>query len=237
VDDPVTDYLPRLKGSAYAQASLRNILQMASGVSWNEDYADPESDVNQVNWDTLSLQDFLGKQSRVAEPGTVFNYSTAESNLVGSLLRSAIGNNLSTYLEQKIWQPFGMEADAAWSLTESGGGEFGGCCISATLRDYARLGLFALGGGKLADGTPVLADGWMQDSVTPSPAAGYYGYQWWLMKDRVWRASGVFGQGIFVAPEACVVIALKCARPDASRDADWWLHFAMFHAIVAALQE
>ena len=235
VDEKVTDYLPRLRGSAYEQASLHNVLQMASGVAWDETYDDPESDLNQVSWATLDLYDYLGRLPRKSAPGEVFNYNTAETNLVGSLLRSAIGNNLATYLEEKIWQPFGMEADAAWNLTEPGGGEFGGCCINATLRDYGRIGLFALGGGKLPDGTPVLADGWMAASTTPSQGAAYYGYQWWLAPSGVFSASGIFGQGIHIDPAAGMVIAVHSARPHASRDEDWALQDALFAALKEAV--
>jgi len=176
VDEKVTDYLPRLKGSSYDQSSIRNILQMASGVSWNEDYADPESDVAKATWDTVQMYQYLHDKPRVSEPGEAFNYNTAETNLVGTLLRSAIGNNLSTYLAEKIWQPFGMESDANWVLTEPGGGEFGGCCISATLRDYGRIGIFAMQNGRLADGTAILPDAWMKESTSPSNGYDGYGY-------------------------------------------------------------
>jgi len=235
VDEKVSDYLPRLKGSAYDQARIRDLLQMASGVAWNETYEDPDSDINQADWNTLALYDYLRDKPRNGKPGEVFNYNTAETNLAGNLLRSAIGNNLSTYLEQKIWQPFGMESDASWNLTEPGGGEFGGCCINATLRDYGRLGLFALNDGILPDGTRVLPEGWMQESTTPSKAAPYYGYFWWLAGDGSFRASGIFGQGIMIDPAENLVIALHSARPHADRDEEWALQFAMFRAITEAL--
>jgi len=207
VDEKVTDYLPRLKGSSYDQASIRDVLHMASGVAWDETYDDPASDINQASWSTLALYDYLDDKPRNGPPGETFNYNTAESNLVGNLLRSAIGNTLSAYLELKIWRPFGMEADASWGLTEPDGGEFGGCCINATLRDYGRIGLFALGGGKLTDGTPVLADRWMAESTAPSNGAAYYGYQWWLSPDGSWfEARGLFGQLIRVAPALDLVI-------------------------------
>jgi CubicO group peptidase (beta-lactamase class C family) len=237
VDEQVTDYLPRLKGSAYDQARIRDLLQMASGVAWDETYSDPDSDINQARWGTLDLYDYLDDKPRNGKPGEVFNYNTAETNLAGNLLRAAIGNNLSTYLEQKIWRPFGMETDAAWNLTEPGGGEFGGCCINATLRDYGRLGLFALNNGRLADGTPVLPRDWMEQSTTPSKAAPFYGYFWWLPGDGAYRASGIFGQGIYIDPAANVVIAQHSARPDASRDEDWALQARLFKTIVAALQD
>jgi len=236
VDEKVTDFLPRLKGSAYDQATIRDALQMASGVAWNETYDDPDSDINRATWDTLGLFDYLRKKPRAAPPGETFNYSTAEANLVGDLLRSAIGNNLSTYLEQKIWKPFGMESDAYWNLTEPGGGEFGGCCINATLRDYARLGLFALNNGRLADGTPVLPSDWMADSTTPSKANKGYGYLWWLSDNGAYEASGIFGQGIYVFPGKNLVIALQSARPYASRKEDWQLESELFKSIAGALE-
>ncbi len=176
VDEKVTDYLPRLKNSAYDQSTIRNVLQMSSGVEWNEDYADPKSDVNTATWDTLSLYEYLRNRPRETVPGEAFNYNTAETNLAGTILRSAIGNNLATYLSEKIWKPFGMESDANWMLTEVGGGEFGGCCINATLRDYGRLGLFAMSNGRLADGTEVLPEGWMAESTAASKGSPGYGY-------------------------------------------------------------
>jgi len=237
VDEKVTDYLPRLKGSAYDKSSIRNILQMASGVEWDETYADPEADINQSNWETLELYKYLSAKPAVGKPGKTFNYNTAETNLVGNVLRAAIGNNLSTYLEEKIWQPFGMEADASWGLTEEGGGEFGGCCINATLRDYGRLGLFALNSGRLPSGERVLPEHWVRDSITPSKGSSRYGYLWWLGQGGVFEASGIFGQGILINPSENLVIALHSARPDASKDEDWALQSELYKAIADALQK
>lgn len=236
VDEKVSDYLPRLKGSSYDQSSIRNVLQMASGVQWNEDYADPESDVARATWGTTELYEFLRHKPRDNAPGEVFNYNTAETNLAGTLLRSAIGNNLSTYLSDKIWKPFGMESDAVWNLTEPGGGEFGGCCINATLRDYGRIGLFALADGKLADGTEVLPAGWMEESTMPSKGYGGYGYFWWLTAEDIFTAIGIFGQGIYINREENVVIALHSARGDASRDEDWALQDALYAALTEAVR-
>lgn len=206
LDDKVTDYLPQLKGSSYDQVSIRNMLQMASGVEWNEDYADPESDVANIPENVLEMFQFLGGKGRAAAPGEKFNYNTGESNLAGAVLRAAIGNNLATYLSHKIWRPFGMEADATWLTHQEGHGERGGCCISATLRDYGRLGLFAMGGGRLPDGTSVLADHWMEDSVRPSKGNPGYGYLWWLNGDGAYRALGIFGQSIYINPAKDLVV-------------------------------
>jgi CubicO group peptidase (beta-lactamase class C family) len=237
VDEKVTDYLPRLKGSSYDQSSIANLLQMASGVKWNEDYADPKSDVVTASWGTIDLYEFLRNKPRDAAPGEKFNYNTAETNLAGTLLRSAIGNNLSTYLSEKIWRPFGMESDGSWNLTEWGGGEAGGCCINATLRDYGRVGLFALADGRLADGRQVLPPNWMRQSTTPSKGFGGYGYFWWLNGPHDFNASGIFGQGIYVNREEEVVIAVHSARAKASDDLEWAWQNALYAAITEAIKD
>jgi CubicO group peptidase (beta-lactamase class C family) len=131
----------------------------------------------------VALTNYLSALPRVAPAGDRFNYNTAESNLVGEVLRSAIGMSAAPYLSQKIWQPMGMEYDATWLLSLPSDRETGGCCISATLRDYARLGLLALADGVLPDGTRVVPEGWMAASTTPSKGYDGYGYKWWLYGD------------------------------------------------------
>lgn len=236
LDEMVTDYLPRLKGSPYAESSIRNILQMSSGVDWNENYADPNADINQVPWNSLEMHKYVKNLTRKHKPGVVFHYNTAESRIVGNLLRAAIGNNLSYYLSEKIWQPFGMEFDANWMLTE-GGGESGGCCISATLRDYGRIGLFALAEGRLSDGTAMLPKGWMQESTRASAAFKGYGYLWWLGTNGRYGASGIHGQGVWVSPKENLVIALHSARKEADNGRDFKLQTALYHAIAKAVSD
>lgn len=209
VDEPVTNYLPRLRGTSYEKASIKNVLNMASGVRWNEDYADPKSDVARAGgMNGLPLVQYLATLPNEVTPGDKFNYNTGETNLVGEILRAAIGNNASTYLMKKIWQPFGMESDAFWSLDSPFGAELGGCCINASLRDYVRLGIFAMQGGKLADGTQVLPESWMDESTSPSKGADYYGYLWWLSGERGYAARGIFGQTIRIYPADNLVIAV-----------------------------
>ena len=234
VDEPVTDYLPRLKGSAYDKTSIRDLLQMASGVAWDEDYADPDSDVHNLPPNLVDLYRMLSAKQRFAAAGKAFNYNTAETNLVGALVRAAIGNNLAAYLEHKLWMPFGMQADANWMTHGIGGGELGGCCISATLRDYARIGLFALADGVLADGTRVLPEGWMRSSTEPSPASPGYGYLWWL-EDGPYSALGIFGQTIYVDPARNVVIATHSAWPTAEGDALYEHRQAFVNALAERL--
>lgn len=237
VDETVTDYLPRLKGSPYDDTSIRDLLQMSSGVLWSEDvYEDPEQDINKVPWSALGMYQYMKTLKREFKPGTVYNYNTAETRIVGNLLRSAIGNNLSFYLTEKIWRPFGMESDANWILT-GGGGESGGCCISATLRDYGRIGLFALAEGRLEDGSSVLPKGWMSESTAPSKAWEGYGYFWWLVSEGVYQAVGIHGQGIRIDTNENVIIALHSARAIASNDSDWELQNALLDSLTRAVSD
>jgi CubicO group peptidase (beta-lactamase class C family) len=221
VDEHVTDYIPRLKGSAYEGVKIRDILHMASGVAWNEDYADPESDVAQAGAaNGVELTEYLATLPREAQPGSRFNYNTGETNLVGELLRAAIGNNASRYLENKIWRPFGMEHDAYWLLSSAGGVETGGCCINATLRDYARIGRFVLADGVLPSGERVVPENWIRDSVTPSQGSENYGYLWWLYDEGAFSARGIFQQRIFIDPARDAVIATHGNALNATGDED-----------------
>ncbi|NNL30606.1 MAG: serine hydrolase [Gemmatimonadetes bacterium] len=210
----MTQYLPQLRGTAYEGVSLENVLQMVSGVAWNEDYTDPSADVSlEIGMTDRERLAFIGSKPRATDPGTQFNYSTGETHLVGAVLRSAIDGSLAEFLASRIWGPFGMEHPANWRLVEPDGGEHGGCCISASLRDYARIGLFALGDGVLPDGRRVLPAGWMEASTAPSATNPGYGYLWWLSEDG-YSARGIFGQGVFVFPEESTVVALHSAWPE-----------------------
>lgn len=234
LDDTVATYVPRLRGTAYGAVPLAAVLQMASGIAWNEDYEDPESDVSRAgDANGIRLTDYLAALPKAHDPGTVFNYNTGEANLAGEILRSAIANNAATYITHKIWQPFGMEHSANWLTDGPGGGEAGGCCISATTRDYARLGLFAMADGVLADGTRVLPEGWMAASVAPSPAAEQYGYFWWLNGDGSYQAGGIFGQRIFIDPANQLVIAIQSNAPKAVGTA----YHAHMDAVTRAIRE
>ncbi|HLT63184.1 MAG TPA: serine hydrolase [Pseudohongiella sp.] len=237
VDDPVTHYLPQLLGTSYEGVSVRHVLQMASGTAWDENYADPRSDVATMPNDMLALMKFMGAKPRVATPGERFNYNTGETNLAGAIVRAAIGNNLAAYLTEKIWKPLGMESDATWISHGPNGGELGGCCISPTLKDWGRLALFAMNDGVLPDGTRVLPENWMRDSTTPSPASANYGYLWWLDGDGIFRASGIFGQGIYLNPQTQTIIVVQGAWPQATNAQLAAHRDAMFRAVDRALNQ
>jgi len=220
IDDPLTRYLPQFEGSAYDGVTVRNLLQMASGVDWNETYTDPSSDrramleaqISQQPGSILALMAHLG---RAAEPGTRWNYSTGETQVVGALVAAATGKPVADYLSEKIWKPFGMETPATWWLESPGGLEIGGSGLSATLRDYARFGLFMLNEGVI-DEAPTLPDGWIDDATSTKIVGGEhveYGYMWWPMQHGAYAACGIFGQYVYVRPDRNVVVAMWSAQP------------------------
>jgi CubicO group peptidase (beta-lactamase class C family) len=220
IDDPLTDYLPLFEGSAYDGVTVRNLLQMASGVAWNETYTDPSSDRRamleaQISQEPGSILRLMASLNRAAEPGTRQHYSTGETQVVGALVAAATGKNVADYLSEKIWQPFGMESDASWWLASEAGLEIGGSGLSATLRDYARFGLFMLNEGVI-DGRSTLPDNWMRDATTPGPNpldGSGYGYMWWLLDLQAYAAIGIFGQFVYVHPDSNLVVAMWGAQP------------------------
>jgi len=223
INDKVSDYIPDLKGSVYDDVTIKQLLTMTSGVKWNEDYADPKSDValftaHKPEPGVDVTVSYMRKLKRESPPGTKWVYNTGETNLIGVLVSSAIKKNLSDYLSEKVWRPFGMEQDASW-LLGSTGHEISGCCMQASTRDFARFGLFILGGG-MAEGKSVLPDGWIAAATTKqtdTTRPGYgYGYQWWTMDDGSYTARGIFGQGIFIDPKRKLIIASNSNWPYAS---------------------
>ena len=214
MDDKVSDYIPQMKGSAYDDVSIRQLLTMTSGVKWNEDYADPNSDVARFNnhqpeEDVDTTVSYLRRLPREAPAGTRWLYSTGETNLVGILVGQATKKNLADYLAEKIWQPAGMEQQATWLLSRSGK-EISGCCVQAASRDFARFGLFILNGARV-NGQSIVPDGWLGEATTERTGIGQpgrgYGYQWWTYTDGSFAARGIFGQGIFIDPKRRLVIA------------------------------
>ena len=226
LEDKVTVYIPDLKGSAYDDVSVRQLLTMTSGVAWNEDYTDPKSDVALFNTHKAEpgvdvTVSYMRKLKREAPAGSKWVYKTGETNLIGVLVSSATKKTLSAYLSEKVWKPYGMEQDAIWMLGNTGH-EISGCCLSATLRDYARLGLFISGGGVVA-GKSIFPDDWLAQATTKqadieTPGKGY-GFQWWTYDDKSFAAQGIFGQGIFIDPSRKLVIASNGNWPTAT-DAD-----------------
>lgn len=225
MDDKVSDYITGMKGSAYDDVSIRQLLTMTSGVRWNEDYGDPNSDVAKFNnhppeAGVPAIVSYLRGLPRQAPAGERWLYSTGETNLVGILVSEATKKPLAQYLEEKIWKPAGMEQQATWILSKTGQ-EISGCCIQAAARDYARFGQFILNGAT-ADGNSILPEGWLQQATSKRADIGQsgrgYGFQWWTYDDGSFAARGIFGQGIFIDPQRKIVITSNANWGGGARD-------------------
>jgi len=219
VDDAVTVYVPQLKDSAYDGVRIKDILQMASGAAWNEDYSDPNSDINRsVRIFALggSLDQFSASLKNEKKPGTFNRYNSTDTQVLGMLLREATGISVTQYMQKMLWDPIGAEDNAYWLLdSENMEVAYGG--FNATARDYAKLGeLYRLEGN--INGTQIVPSNWIQASITPDAAhlmpgenalSDYplgYGYQWWIPDDSGdFMAIGVYNQFIYVSPQNNVV--------------------------------
>ncbi len=228
LNDPVTQYIPALKGSAYDGVTVRQLATMTSGVAWNEDYTDPQSDVAQMNrfvveYGPDAMVEQMKRLEREAPPGEKFVYKTGETNLIGVLVENAVGLSLAEYSQRKIVEPAGFENGMFW-MVDPRGGNIGGCCLSLTLADYTRMGVFVLNGGKRADGTSVVPEGWFaeaSDSAVDFGDSGFgYGYQWWTYPDGKFGAQGIFGQSITLDPSSDLVLTVISNWPTATGSED-----------------
>lgn len=238
VDAPVTKYIPELAGSGYDDVTIAQLLTMTSGVRWNEDYSDPKSDVARMFSIPLKPGEdatiaYMRTLPRESTPGTKWVYKTGETNLIGVLVHRATGRVLSNYLSEKVFGPAGMERDGFW-MTDQTGQEVSGCCLSLTLRDYARLGQFAL-----EDGKGMVSAGWFAAATTAHAQTGNpgfgYGYQWWTYPGGLYGAQGIFGQSITIDPKNRVVIAMVSSWPKASSREQAMARFAFVGRLMGAL--
>ena len=259
LDDRVEVYVPALRSSAYAACSIRSLLRMSSGVGWVEDYsAAGTSDIAALvqafsSGQPGAVMALMRSRPRAAPVGSVFNYSTGESYVLGAVLAAAISGNLSDHVSRKIWEQAGMEADGYWMLDAPDGLEMGGNNFSATLRDYGRLGLFMLEGG---GGATRLPQGWRALAGQPDNAVtahgllypGYplgYGYQWWSFPDdaalapheAAFTAQGIYGQFIYINPVHRVVAVVWSAWPEPWVEALEFETYALLGTAVAALAD
>ena len=226
VEQPITQYVPELVGSAYDGVRIKDVLQMSSGARWNEDYSDPDSDIMryaQVWASGASFDDFTATLVREREPGTYNYYNSTDTQALGMLLARATGRSLTQYLQEKLWHPMGMEYDAYW-VTDDAGMEMAAGGLQVTARDYAKLGQLYLQQGNW-QGKQLVSAQWVQDSLTadaphlqaqahPEFPVGY-GYQWWLPQsdEGEFAALGIYNQMIFVNPARNLVTVMLSANP------------------------
>jgi len=220
IDDLAEKYVPELKGHPYGQTTLRDLLTMSSGVAFSEHY-DGKDDVTKLAMKTIGQQGPGGADSvkdftnRERPAGIKFSYSSAESEVLGLVVRAATGKTLSDYLSEKIWIPMGAESDAYW-LIDAGGYELGYMGINATLRDWGRLGVLLANYGAL-DGKQIIPAAWVKEATSvnaPHLEVGVatqwngYGYQTWLIRKGtpMFALFGLRGQAVYVDPVSKLVI-------------------------------
>ena len=249
VDDLAAAYVPALADTEYGRTSLRHLLQMSSGVHFSENYSGAD-DASRLFIETV-FQDGAGGVAAVKPynqrdwpTGTMFSYASVETQVLGLVLRSAVGRPVADYLHEKIWEPMGAEADATW-LIDRTGQEVTFCCLNAVLRDYARLGLLLAHDGSWR-GRQLIPAAWINEAtrvrddqphLRPGTARRFigYGYQVWILpgERRMFALLGVYGQAIFVDPASRLVMVHTAAykQPaDSNVEA-----FALWRGVVAAL--
>jgi CubicO group peptidase (beta-lactamase class C family) len=223
LDDPVTRYMPL--GGVYAQVSVRQLLRLASGVRWREDYTDATSDRRQLldiqcRWEEGGIARHMASLPAATAAGASWTYNTGESYLIGLLMQNATGMSLADYCSEKLWSRLGMEADTSWWSESPAGMTIAGSGMHATLRDYGRFGQFVLDEGRIGD-EKMLPDGWNAEA-----GAGFdigdetipYGYMWWIpvLHDArlagCFQAEGIYGQHIHINPSERLVVVVLCAR-------------------------
>ncbi len=247
LDDPIATYLPELKGSAYEPATIKQVLQMATGTSFTEEYENKDSDIagfaSIITKSHGGLYDYARSYKPAYPPGTRFYYATANTEILGALVARVTGRSLSSYLSERLWKPLGAEAPARWIIDQPGsaGRELAGGGLQVRLRDYGRFGLLFANRGQW-NGQALLPAGWAEAATRPAdPYVDYgklepgyplgYGYQWWLLPGANGRfaAEGIHGQFILVDPvEKLVVVKLSSwLHPwDDQKEAETYAFFA-----------
>ncbi|WP_107037244.1 serine hydrolase domain-containing protein [Brumimicrobium mesophilum] len=227
VEQTVDEYLPAMKGSGYDGVKIKDVLQMSTGVGFDETYSDPNADINRY-WDGFgngkSQDEFAATLKNEITPGTYNHYVSINTHVLGMIIVKATGKSLTEYLEEKIWKPIGAEFDAYW-IADGEGMEMALGGLNATLRDYAKLGRLYLNNGNW-NGKQIIPQSWVEASThsmeehlqansekSSSPAFGY-GYQWWIPDGDQGEiiAIGVFNQYIYINPTTNTVIVKNSAN-------------------------
>ncbi|KIN73572.1 serine hydrolase domain-containing protein [Sulfitobacter guttiformis] len=220
IDDPVVKYAPALEGGAYDGASIRNVLNMASGVTFNEDYLDQSSDINRMGRVLAlggSMDNFAASLAETFGPaGAQWQYVSIDTHVLSMVVRGAAKQPIAELLSEKIIIPMGLEREPYY-LTDGYGTAFVLGGLNLTTRDYARMGQMFLQYGQY-NGTQIVPQDWVVASTTPSAptAAGEigYGYQWWIPQGAVegeFMARGIYGQYVYINRARGVVIATNAA--------------------------
>lgn len=222
IDAPVEQYLPEMKGSGYEGVPVRDVLGMSSGVRWNEDYADFNSDINRMGRILAmggSLDEFTTTLVNEKPSGKEFHYVSMDTHVLAMIVRRVSGKSLVDLAQQHLWSKIGLESDALW-ITDSTGAAFALGGLNMRTRDYARFGRLYLNGGNW-NGEQIIPAEWIKAATSPSfphnvPGEDKFGYgfQWWIGPDArpgEFFAVGIYGQYIYVNQPEHIVIAKNSA--------------------------
>jgi CubicO group peptidase (beta-lactamase class C family) len=210
VEEPVTSYIPELRENGFDKVTIKHLLQMTSGIKFNESYVNPFGDAATFYYGT-NLRKNLACMKLKSEPGTAFLYQSGNTQLLGLVLERALKNKtVTTYLQEKLWTPLGMEYDASWSIDRKKDGlEKTFCCLNAVALDYAKIGRLYQNNGNW-NGRQIVSEEWVRTSTTAELKDGSvarYQYQWWLISaEGDYMAQGILGQYIYVHPGKNMVI-------------------------------
>ena len=197
-------------GDPRAAITLRQLLQMSSGLEWTEEYGPDSLALRMLTSpDAAAL---MASQPLERPPGTEFEYSTGTSALIAGIAADAVGGcaQLDAYVQERLLDAIGISTE---KITRDGGGCYvGGVGMDMTTRDFARFGLLYLRGG-VWDGRHVVPTAWIDETREPAPTMAGYGLHWWLGPDTL-AAVGLFGQRIVVVPEADLVVVINAAFDD-----------------------
>lgn len=228
-NEPIIDYLPELTSKGIEKVTIKHLLQMTSGLDFNESYINPFGDAAKMYYGR-NLRKRLSKIKLKSTPGTEFEYLSGNSQVLGLILERALKNKTITqYLEEKIWIPLGMEYDASWSIDRKKEGlEKTFCCINARARDYAKIGRLYLNKGNW-NGKQIISESWVNESTKIDETEGsvsYYQHQWWILDRKgSFMAQGILGQYIYVNPSKKLIVIRLGEKPG---DVNWWTFFKSF---------
>jgi len=244
IDDPVTRYAPALIGGAYDGASIRNVLNMASGVAFDEDYLDYDSDINRMGREIAlggTLDQFTADlTATIAPPGTRWTYVSIDTHVIGMVIRGATGRSIPELMQDRVLSRLGMQADGYYLIDGTGAAfVLGG--LNLTTRDYARFALMISQDGRIGD-RQVVSASWLATSTKASaptrPGKMGYGYQWWQARDpRPGEviAQGVYGQYLYIDRSRGIVIVITAADRRFRETGRGRANIEMFRVIADAL--
>lgn len=227
LDQPVADFLPSFDTPEKRPIRVGDVLRMASGLDFEENYKSAISDTAKAYYGK-DLPGLIAELKVEVAPGTQYRYKSGDTQILGMILEKATGRSLAEYASEKLWQPLGAVHDAQWSLDQAGGVEKAYCCFYSNAHDFARVGYLYLHGGVFKGQRIVSAD-YVRQAVTPHALPGpdgqptdYYGYQWWILQHKgqqVFYARGIHGQYVFAIPGLdMVVVRLGHERSEVIRN-------------------